>query len=341
VSYRKFAITSFIQMKMRRTHDQEILSEQNSKMNIESSTTKAKVHNLPLPLPRKIILFVALLIIVLVVYTTISPSYISTSSNPLASSASNTLRTVESGTSKVNVAKKALEIKGVHYFDNGGVRIEEAITKVGKDKTEMSYYHCGPRHTPDTIDQRIEILLLHGAAFTKKNWLKSGLLQRLCTERGNEVSVTAVDLDHRSDGEGLYDLFIGLTVDKVISGNSLTIITPSASGKSVVSLAESVSTSTHLAKEHLNDMLHVWIPVASGSVLDATEDAINVFQKLNIPVLAFNGDDDEKGKQVTKRLVELANAEEAEIKGGHPCYFDSPDDFIIILFEFLERMPRP
>merc|ERR1711862_995904 len=84
---------------------------------------------------------------------------------------------------------------------------------------------------------------------------------------------------------------------------------PSASGKSIVSLAEYAKSNTTPEKDYLTQIVHIWIPVASGSVLKASEETLSMFKKYNIPILAMNGNEDEKGKLVTKRLVQYSNAE--------------------------------
>lgn len=300
-----------------------------------SSSSSNKLHNSPLPLPlrRKIIfiLFATLLIFFLVVYTNTTKSNSSFKSNLYSSNTK-------------DIAMNTPITDGI--VSGSGLFIEKGtIAKVGKSGT-ISYYHCGPKYNQhnnleESQQQKIEILLLHGAAFSKENWLKSGLLDRLCTERNsnNNVSVTAVDLPVNSDGKDLNALFTVLVKHNIISGRPLSIVSPSASGKSIVSLAEYAKSNTTPEKDYLTQIVHIWIPVASGSVLKASEETLSMFKKYNIPILAMNGNEDEMGKLVTKRLVQYSNAEDIEIQGGHPCYFDSPDDFILLLFDFIEKMP--
>jgi len=302
-----------------------------------SSSSSNKLHNSPLPLPLRrniiFILFATVLIFFLVVYTHLTKS-------------NSSFKSISYSSNTKDIAMKTPITDGI--VSGSGLFIEKgtiAIAKVGKSGT-ISYYHCGPKYNQhnnleESQQQNIEMLLLHGAAFSKENWLKSGLLDRLCTERNsnNNVSVTAVDLPVNSDGKDLNALFTVLVQHNIISGRPLSIVSPSASGKSIVSLAEYAKSNTPPEKDYLTQIVHSWIPVASGSVLKASEETLYMFKKYNIPILAMNGNEDEKGRLVTKRLVQYSNAEDVEIQGGHPCYFDSPNDFILLLFDFIEKIP--
>lgn len=209
----------------------------------------------------------------------------------------------------------------------------------GMDKKSLSYYHCGSTISSSSYTPKDnEILLLHGAAFTKENWVESEILQKLCL-RGNDnvsengrLSVTALDLSVQADGNGLKSAFDSLIEKGVLSGNPLVVVTPSASGKTIVSMITNSSTSSLL-----KDTVKVWMPVASFAVMSVKDDDVfQEFTKSKIPILAMNGDEDAKGKSVTKRLVEFGNAKGVEMKGGHPCYLDSPVVFVDTILAFLQ-----
>ena len=221
---------------------------------------------------------------------------------------------------------------------NNKFRVTTGVTQGGNHASYISYYHCGPKYSYEAINNNdIEILLLHGAIYNKEHWRKSGILQKLCINE--KVSVTAADLSVSSDGNGLYDLFNSLVEDSVISGRPLNVVTPSASGKSVVSLAEYVGSSVEEEERYhyLERMVKSWTPIASGSVLLASEESLAVFHTKDIPVLAMHGKEDIMGLKVTDRLVKFANAEKAVTDGGHAGYFDVPDAFADILLTFLEK----
>jgi hypothetical protein len=70
-----------------------------------------------------------------------------------------------------------------------------------------------------------------------------------------------------------------------------------------------------------------WIPVAAGSVSNPTEEQVSSLTN-NLSIFAIYGNRDAMGKRVTERLTSLASAETLELDGGHPCYMDSPEDFV-------------
>ena len=209
------------------------------------------------------------------------------------------------------------------------------------DEKTLQYYRCGSTSiSSSTYESKdIELILLHGAKFTKENWKESNILQNLClkgnedTEKNGRMSVIALDLSVQADGLGLESAFDALVDEGVLSGQPAAFVTPSASGKSVVSLVTEKKTSL------LKKMIKVWMPVASFSVLTVkNDDLFKIFVDEDIPILAMNGDEDKQGQKVTTKLVEAANAKGVEIKGGHPCYLDSPTYFVDSVISFLHGL---
>lgn len=207
----------------------------------------------------------------------------------------------------------------------------------GDDKKSLSYYHCGETLTSSSYNKKDnEIILLHGAKFTKENWIESEILLNLCI-KGNDnaseqgrLSVSALDLSVSADGSGLKSAFDSLVQNGILSGRPVVVITPSASGKTIVSMITEGMEST------LKEIVKIWMPVASPAVIGVKDDMkFKVFQDLNIPILAMNGDGDAMGKKVTKRLVDFAGAKGVEMKGGHPCYLDSPSVFEDTVLSFI------
>jgi pimeloyl-ACP methyl ester carboxylesterase len=158
------------------------------------------------------------------------------------------------------------------------------------------------------------------------------------------VSVTALDLSVQADGQGLKSAFDALVQENVLSGKPVVVVSPSASGKSIVSMVSSSSSSSSQSKTNqslLKDVVKVWMPVASSAVLKVKkDDEFKIFTKLNIPILAMNGDRDEMGQRVTKKLVDVANAKGVSMKGGHPCYLDSPIVFVDVILSFLHELQK-
>lgn len=227
---------------------------------------------------------------------------------------------------------------------------------IDNDTTKtLPYYHCGPlpslpssaaaaaAHSDNEsgIDINMsELVLLHGAAFTKEEWKSSNILQMLCEinneEDEGDLSILALDLPVTADGTELGLAFDSLVSARVLIGRPVTIITPSASGKSVLSLGTMNSSSTSNNSELLTRIIKAWIPVASLAVLKASESTLVQYKIANIPILSIHGDKDEAGKKVTERLKEVSNANGIELDGRHPVYLDSPGEFVQEVMQFLE-----
>lgn len=206
---------------------------------------------------------------------------------------------------------------------------EMSSTLVTTDSVNgVEYFHCAAEMQDDAV---VNLVLLHGAAFTKKNWKKSGILDKLC--HVPKLSVTALDLDHHGDHKALKQVLDGMRTQQVIQNKKpVALVTPSASGYSVVDWITTGST------EELVQYVGYWIPVASFSVKGANESALKGL-KDRLRILAMYGSKDTKGKEVSKHLGDYSDAKVVEIEGGHPCYLDSPDDFIKELLKFLKERP--
>ncbi|KAL7462256.1 hypothetical protein ACHAXS_002643 [Conticribra weissflogii] len=239
----------------------------------------------------------------------------------------------------------------------------------------LSYYHCGPLPLPGSLENEhlTELVLLHGAAFTKENWRESGILQSLCdVNEGTGVaegqstrtlsesipghryprplSVTALDLPVPGEGDVFYDAIQSLASQQnnVLSGNPIVVVTPSAGGRAIVSLGEIMASSTAASEDEqqqqqqqqqtpslLEKAVKAWIPVASGAVMRTTDEVLELFPKLGIEILAINGNLDFGGRRATERLVEVCGAKGVELEGAHPVYLDSPEEFVDEVLKFL------
>lgn len=204
----------------------------------------------------------------------------------------------------------------------------------GEDGKSLEYIHCGPKYatTTKSMDNgNMEFILLHGAKFTKEDWATSGILDEICLEGG--ISAVAVDLSVRADGDGFRDAFRALVDGGILSGKPLTVISPSASGKAIVSLGSKAIDDVNVLK----DLIKIWIPVASPAVLSVKDDAaLKSFSAAGIEILAIHGDKDAMGEKVTKRLEDVVGAKSVELSGGHPVYLDSPHEFVETVLNFVK-----
>ena len=186
---------------------------------------------------------------------------------------------------------------------------------------DVPYYHCNQNQGKVGTD----ILLLHGASFTKENWRRKGIIDDMC----QQVTVVASDLSVSADSNVLMAMLDRLERAGMIR-LPLTVVTPSASGRAIVSWLQGASPMEDMAK-----YVSIWVPVAPYSVLSATDSQLRLLLEHNIGVLAINGDGDRSGRQVSERLVDVADADSVELEGGHAVYLSSPDEFVETVLGFI------
>ncbi|KAL3772827.1 hypothetical protein ACHAW5_009504 [Stephanodiscus triporus] len=219
--------------------------------------------------------------------------------------------------------------------------VRGSVTYDGGGKV-LPYYHCGPLPSSSSRDDAgmTELVLLHGAAFTKEDWKTSGILDMLCEinneEDEGDLSILALDLPVSADGRELGMAFDALASDRMLTGRPATFVSPSASGKAIVGLGEMATTGDGDGHE-LTRIVRAWIPVASGAVLKAADSTLIRYRDAKIPILSIHGDKDEPGKRATEKLKELSDANGVELEGRHPVYLDSPEEFVREVMQFLDE----
>lgn len=245
---------------------------------------------------------------------------------------------------------------GFIFFRNNDLSVVYAGEKQGVGKEDMKY-DGAPTHKifDDSISLKIkpgllhylyckrvgsvsdglEVVMLHGAAFSTKDWQTSGILEGLCDPKQQSMisSVIALDLPVSSDGDMLTEVMFSLISEGVLNNRPKILVTPSASGKSMVTLAESIVSSSNPKKEleNLQRFIKMWVPVASPAVKSMSADAMKLFLDNKIPIHAIYGSLDVMGSTVSKKLETYAGASVTEIYGHHPCYLDSPETFMRLI----------
>jgi hypothetical protein len=186
----------------------------------------------------------------------------------------------------------------------------------------VAYYYCPARSQVNVH----HLVLLHGGTFSKENWKDVGILDQFCATP--QVSVTALDLSISADSETLKSLLNSLdaSVDLEIS-KPVVLVTPSASGKTIVDWIMNGNAS------EIPDYIETWVPIATGSLVLASDAQVESL--IPLPVLAINGDQDTAGGKYSQRLATLIGAKAVELKGGHPVYLQSPDEFVQEILVFL------
>ena len=181
----------------------------------------------------------------------------------------------------------------------------------------ISYYH----QSATSDSKKEDVVLLHGAAFTKNDWKTSGILE-LFQKDFPSITVTALDLPVRADNNDLKEILRALQTEGLIKLPLGALVTPSASGKSVTDWIRRQSS------DGIGYYMKTWVPVAAGSVAQCTAQDLQTLLHQNVKVLAIYGDKDAGGKRTTQSLKDNAGAETLELPGGHPVYLDSPTAFV-------------
>ncbi len=181
--------------------------------------------------------------------------------------------------------------------------------------TNIDYYHC--------VGNERHMVLLHGARFTKEDWKTSGILESFCKVPG--LSVTAINLPVSASHEELQALLDAMQTAQLLT-TPVTLVTPSASGKTITDWMMNGDVAT------LISYVSKWIPIAAGSVASVADDQLTSLNN-KLSIFAIYGSRDSMGKEVTERLASLAAADTLEIEGGHPCYMESPEDFVLAVLK--------
>ena len=183
------------------------------------------------------------------------------------------------------------------------------------------YYHCCYNRNSKVGS---DILLLHGASFSKENWRRKGILADLCSS----VSVVASDLPVNANWLTLID-----TLEKLEARGEIrlpaTIVTPSASGYSIVDWI--------FQAPSLDDMpkyISTWVPVAPVDVPALSDAQLRSLSGL-VDILAIYGSNDNGGAAVSMSLGELADAMVVKLDGGHAVYLKSPEAFADTILDYL------
>jgi pimeloyl-ACP methyl ester carboxylesterase len=209
--------------------------------------------------------------------------------------------------SKTSLVASSVSLQGTATDNQQTIRL--ATTTGG-----LAYFSC-PSSRPSLI-------LLHGTAFTKEDWKNSGILQNFC----RHWSVVALDLSVKANYEQLLHAIRDLSAAGQVTLPFKALVTPSASGFAVISsLQGNLSTLTSLVQS--------WIPVACNSLL--LVDTSTLIQLNGWPIFAIYGDRDLSGKRSSELLKQYSGAIVQELSGRHPCYLDSPLEFVDTINDFL------
>ena len=191
---------------------------------------------------------------------------------------------------------------------------------------DVPFYQC----QASSLSPTTNLVLLHGAAFTKEDWKTSGILEKLCASN-SKLAVTAMDLPVSADHQQLKQMLDEMITEKIIDRLPVALVTPSASGKTISDWMKTGN------MQEIPNYIFKWIPVASGSVKTVAEDKVGSLKSLsqNFSIFAIYGDQDTMGEKVTNYLGTTGGAKTLQLPGRHPVYLDSPDAFVQNILEDL------
>lgn len=177
-----------------------------------------------------------------------------------------------------------------------GASNAEVVEGESQTTPQIPYNFCGNPSNP-------HIVLLHGARFTKRDWETSGIMQKLCS-RG--VSVSALNLPVRAGHAQLLQVIEALALERSISLPVAAVVSPSASGFTIVDGIVSGNIGALKAK------IRSWIPVASPASLQ--HDVSDLTPANGWPILAVYGNQDPMGPKTSKVWADAANAKVVELQ---------------------------
>ena len=235
------------------------------------------------------------------------------------------------------IVSSLMGAEDVHLKMNPKERLEENPSFVPEitlgEAGRIPFYHCTTRGKEYATT--LPLVLLHGAAFTKEDWKKppQKIMEQLCSQSTlHSISVFAADLPKTADYRELQQFLTALEQAKQVE-LPVSLVTPSASGNTMVTWAAALESGSSNPQE-LNRFIKQWIPVAANKVNGSPEAEI---QKLHgLPILSIFGDQDNAGRKSSQKLTDLVGAKALELEGRHPCYLDSPEEFVSAVIEFVE-----
>jgi pimeloyl-ACP methyl ester carboxylesterase len=208
---------------------------------------------------------------------------------------------------------------------------------LGTTSNNIEYYHCHtsppPSDSDAAVDNDKQIVLLHGSAFSKEIWRSTaGMLDQFCA---GARTVVALDLPVSTNHLGLIQVLEALQQDALVQLPIDMLVTPSASGFTIVDWMRSGNNNNDNVQEAstMSNYLSTWVPVATGSLTSASDAQVTSLVG-QVSVLAIHGNDDMAGGRYSNRLGELAQATVVELMGRHAVYLQSPDEFVQTILNY-------
>ncbi|XP_005992719.1 protein ABHD14A [Latimeria chalumnae] len=177
---------------------------------------------------------------------------------------------------------------------------------------------------------RIEVVFLHGQAFTSKNWEKLGTLAFLASHGYRAVALDLPGFGDTPDADS-----IKMDQDRV---NFLVHFLDALELKNPVLVSPSMSGrfSLPFLMQH-SQRLKGFIPIAPVGTRSYTAEQ---YKRIQTPTLIIYGEQDSSFRtQSLKNLRQLSNQSIVELAGAaHACYLDKTQEFHDALLAFLSKL---
>lgn len=200
-----------------------------------------------------------------------------------------------------------------------------------QDKSTIRIYY--QELVPERQKSKVQVLFLHGAAFSSKTWLDIRTLQALQYEGYRAIAVDLPGYGKSSYNRAGYNdpaNFLNVVMES-FSMSNVVVVSPSMSGMYTIPYIFS-----HHFKNHKNKLIG-WVPVAPTGVTSHTQIEYEGVKLAN--VLIAYGENDVHGKRYSWRyLAKIPGSQVYEVKGGgHPAYLTNPGEWNQRLIKFLDK----
>ncbi|KAL3870485.1 hypothetical protein ACJMK2_038540 [Sinanodonta woodiana] len=210
------------------------------------------------------------------------------------------------------------------------VKVKEVTVKVNVDGKEVEIFTRQTDPSPDS--PQLDLLLLHGQAFTSQDWSKIKTLELLSAWNYRPV---AVDLPGYGNSNKVTVKDNAIFLEELIQVLKLkapVIVSPSMSGGFSL---------PYLFKDPSNVLTRckAYIPIAPVSTEKYEKKQ---YEQLKIPTAIIYGENDRMLGTVSKdNLMNLPGSKVFMIEGaGHAAYLNKTDKFHQILYNFLLEIAK-
>lgn len=177
---------------------------------------------------------------------------------------------------------------------------------------------------------RLQMVLLHGQAFTSKTWEELGTLSLLASSGYQALALDLPGYGNSPDSESVKSDQSRVDLLKrfleALGVRAPVLLSPSMSGHYALPFLQRHSS-----------QLHGFVPIAPVGTRGITPQQ---YHDIQTPTLIIYGElDTNLGAQSHKNLIQLPNHTVVKLAGArHACYMDKPREFHRALLDFLSKL---